>query len=82
MAGFIGRRYDSRATAALADEIVDVIQVEVAEYSNPLRGDFGEAIRLGTEQALRRFIGDDSDDESPSVYRAARIRRAQGRSQP
>jgi hypothetical protein len=53
----------------LADEIVDVIQEEVAEYSDTLRGDFGQTIRLGTEQALRRFIGE-GDDESPAVYRA------------
>jgi hypothetical protein len=53
----------------LADEIVDVIQGEVAEYSDTLRGDFGQTIRLGTEQALRRFIGEE-DDESPAVYRA------------
>ena len=53
----------------LADEIVDVIKDEVAEYSDPLRGDYGEAIRLGTEQALRRFIGA-AEDRSPDVYRA------------
>ena len=53
---------------ALADEIVDAIQREVPEYSDTLRGDFGRGIRLGTEQALRRFIGE-GDDESPAVYR-------------
>jgi len=53
---------------ALADEIVDAIQREVAEYSDTLRGDYGQGIRLGTEQALRRFIGE-GDGESPAVYR-------------
>lgn len=53
----------------LAEEIVNVIQQEVAEYSDSLHGDFAQAIRLGTEQALRRFIGED-DDESRAVYRA------------
>jgi hypothetical protein len=53
----------------LAEEIVDVIQREVAEYSDTLRGEYGQAIRLGTEQALRRFIGA-QEDESPAVYRA------------
>jgi hypothetical protein len=54
---------------ALADQILDAIQREVPEYSDSLRGEFGQAIRLGTEQALRRFIGE-GDDESPAVYRA------------
>jgi hypothetical protein len=54
---------------ALADQILEAVQREVPEYSNTLRGDFGQAIRLGTEQALRRFIGEE-DDESHAVYRA------------
>jgi PucR C-terminal helix-turn-helix domain len=53
----------------LADEIVSVIQREVPEYSDSLRGVFGSNIRLGTEQALRRFIGE-RDAGSPEVYRA------------
>ena len=53
----------------LAEEVVRVIQQEVAEYSQTLSGEYGQAIRLGTEQALRRFIGAEQD-ESPAVYRA------------
>jgi hypothetical protein len=53
---------------ALADEIVAAIRLEVSEYSDPMSGDFGRGIRLGTEQALRRFIGE-GDADSRAVYR-------------
>jgi hypothetical protein len=66
---------DARSVAAireelpwLAEEIVRTVQREVPEYARPLRGDFGQGLRLGTEQALRRFIGEGGGD-SPSVYR-------------
>jgi len=53
---------------ALADEIVSAIEREVPEYSNSLRGDYAANIRLGTEQALLRFIGE-GDAQGPAVYR-------------
>jgi hypothetical protein len=53
---------------ALADEVVRAIQREVPAYSRPLSGEFGRGIRLGTEIALRRFIGDDPEG-SLAVYR-------------
>jgi hypothetical protein len=66
---------DQRAVAAiraelpaLADEVVRAIQREVPAYSRPLSGEFGRGIRLGTEIALRRFIGDDPEG-SLAVYR-------------
>jgi hypothetical protein len=66
---------EDRAVAAireelpsLAREIVQAVQREVAEYSGRLGGDFGEAIGVGTVQALRRFIGD-GNEHLPSVYR-------------
>jgi len=66
---------DQRAVAAiraelpaLADEVVRAIQLEVPAYSRPLSGEFGRGIRLGTELALRRFIGDEPEG-SLAVYR-------------
>jgi PucR C-terminal helix-turn-helix domain len=52
----------------LADEIVSTIEREIAEYSDPLRGDFGRGIRRGVEQALRRFVGD-GGEQARAVYR-------------
>lgn len=57
-----------RALPALAEEVVTAIQHEVPEYARPLSGEFGHGIRLGTELALRRFIGDESGG-SPEIYR-------------
>jgi hypothetical protein len=66
---------EARAVAAireelpsLAEEIVQAIQQEVTEYSGRLGGDFGQAIRAGVVQALRRFIGE-ANEQLPSVYR-------------
>jgi PucR C-terminal helix-turn-helix domain len=55
--------------APIADEVVDAIQREVPAYARPLDGDFGRGIRMGTEVALRRFIGDERDGRSDEVYR-------------
>src|SRR4051795_8567663 len=54
---------------ALADEIVAALRREVPEYARPLRGDFGRGIRIGVEEALRRF-GSPASDEASEVYRA------------
>lgn len=54
---------------ALADEVLRAIQQEVPAYSRPLSGEFGRGIRTGTELALRRFIGDETDG-SLAVYRS------------
>jgi DNA-binding CsgD family transcriptional regulator len=59
----------------LAKEIVAAIQNEVPEYARPLRGEFGRGIRVGVEQALRRFIAAEEDGEVPS----ARLYRDLGR---
>jgi hypothetical protein len=53
---------------ALAEEIVQAVQRDVTEYSGRLGGDFGEAIRVGTLQALRRFLGT-GGEQLPAVYR-------------
>jgi hypothetical protein len=43
----------------------------VPEYARPLRGEFGRGIRVGVEQALRRFIAaeEDAEETSARLYR-------------
>jgi hypothetical protein len=53
----------------IADAVVEAIQREVPSYARPLEGDFGRGIRMGTEVALRRFVGDEQDARSDDVYR-------------
>jgi hypothetical protein len=53
----------------IADAVVEAIQHEVPSYARPLEGDFGRGIRMGTEVALRRFVGDEQDARSDDVYR-------------
>ena len=57
------------ALPAIADAVVGAIQLEVAGYRRPLEGEFGAAVKTGTEVALSRFIGDDGDGSSEDVYR-------------
>jgi hypothetical protein len=40
---------------ALADEIVAELSRGVPDYARPLEGPFGQALRAGVEEALRRF---------------------------
>ena len=55
---------------AMADEVVAAIQREVPGYARPLEGQFGRSIKLGTEVALRSFVGaDDAEGSSEQVYR-------------
>ncbi len=53
----------------IADGVVEAIRLEVPAYARPLEGEFGSGIRLGTEVALRRFIGDEEADAPDDVYR-------------
>ena len=57
------------ALGPIADAVVEAIQREVPSYARPLEGDFGRGIRIGTEVALRRFVGDEHDARSDDVYR-------------
>jgi hypothetical protein len=41
---------------ALADEIIAAISREVPGYARPMEGPFGDAVRLGVEQALSQFV--------------------------
>ncbi len=57
------------ALGPIADAVVEAIQREVPPYARPLEGDFGRGIRMGTEIALRRFVGDEQGAGSDDVYR-------------
>jgi len=57
----------------VAEEIIAAISAGVPEYALPLEGRFGEGLRTGVEQALRRFLdliaGAESDpDPARAVY--------------
>jgi hypothetical protein len=41
---------------AIAEEIIEAIREEVADYRRPLRGEFGRNVRRGVEFALGRFL--------------------------
>jgi PucR C-terminal helix-turn-helix domain len=46
-------------------EIMPALGAEVPEYARPLEGAFGEAVRTGVEEALRRFIALIRDPDAP-----------------
>ena len=55
----------------LAEEIIAAIRAEVPAYARPLEGDFGRTVRVGVEEALRRFSDHDpaeQRDDARSVY--------------
>jgi hypothetical protein len=41
---------------ALADEIIDTIVLDVADYARPLEGSFERGLRRGVREALRHFL--------------------------
>lgn len=58
---------------AVVDEIIEAISRGVPDYARPLEGPFGEGLRTGVEQALRRFVDligreDDRPDPGRQVY--------------
>jgi PucR C-terminal helix-turn-helix domain len=58
---------------AVTAEILEAIGRQVPEYARPLEGAFGEAVRAGVDQALRRFVHlvrspEASDDSGREVY--------------
>lgn len=40
----------------LAEEIIEAISSGVPDYTRPLEGEFGDAMRVGVEEALRQFV--------------------------
>ena len=55
----------------LADEIIAAIRAEVPAYARPLEGAFGQAVRIGVEEALKQF-SEEGSDEAPSGPRGLR----------
>ncbi|MFI9382653.1 helix-turn-helix domain-containing protein [Kutzneria sp. NPDC052558] len=72
--------------APLAEEIVHAIRATIPEYAKPLDGCYGQAIRLGVNQALTQFVDRiaDPDRARPDfaeVYRQlGRLEASEGRS--
>lgn len=57
---------------AVADEIVEAVRAEVAEYARPLEGPFGRALHEGVTVALDQFVdllGTDDEVLDLRVYR-------------
>jgi PucR C-terminal helix-turn-helix domain len=63
---------------AITREILVAIGREVPDYARPLEGAFGEAVRTGVDEALRRFVELVRDPQSSDV-RARRVSFALGR---
>lgn len=72
--------------APLAEEIVHAIRATIPEYAKPLDGCYGQAIRLGVNQALTQFVDRIADPDRPrpdfaEVYRQlGRLEASEGRS--
>jgi len=77
--------------APLAEEIVHAIRATIPEYAKPLDGCYGQAIRLGVNQALTQFVDRIADPDRPQadqsradfaeVYRQlGRLEASEGRS--
>lgn len=70
----------------LAEEIVHTIRATIPEYAKPLDGCYGQAIRLGVDQALKQFVDRIADPDQPradfaEVYRQlGRMEASEGRS--
>jgi hypothetical protein len=59
----------------IADEAIEAISHAVPDYARPLEGPFGEGLRGGVEQAMRRFVdlvgsaeGDAESDPARQIY--------------
>ncbi|HTI21220.1 MAG TPA: helix-turn-helix domain-containing protein [Kutzneria sp.] len=72
--------------APLAEDIVHTIRATIPEYAKPLDGCYGQAIRLGVNQALTQFVDRIADPDRPrtefaEVYRQlGRLEASEGRS--
>ena len=70
----------------LAEDIVHTIRATIPEYAKPLDGCYGQAIRLGVNQALTQFVDRIADPDRPrpdfaEVYRQlGRLEASEGRS--
>jgi hypothetical protein len=70
----------------LAEEIIHTIRATIPEYAKPLDGCYGQAIRLGVDQALTQFVDRIANPDRPradfaEVYRQlGRLEASEGRS--
>ncbi|AHH98413.1 helix-turn-helix domain-containing protein [Kutzneria albida] len=71
---------------ALAEDIIHTIRAAIPEYARPMDGCYGQAIKLGVNQALAQFVDRIADpntprDASAEVYRQlGRLEASEGRS--
>ncbi len=59
------------ALPSIAEEIIEAIRREVADYDRPLNGDFGRNVRRGVEFALGRFL-DEREGRGPGLSAGSR----------
>ena len=59
------------ALPALGDEVIAEIRASVPDYAQPLEGRFGEGVRTGVGEALKRFVDDvEKPGQDPEGWRA------------
>jgi hypothetical protein len=68
-----------RETPRIAEEIVQTLGREVPAYTRPLGGAFGDAVRLGVDQALSQFVAMVRDPATPMREEGRRVYIALGR---
>ncbi len=57
------------AVPRLIGAMIDAIRAEIPEYDRPLRGRFGENVRVGTSASIERFLASIAGEEAPAVSR-------------
>lgn len=65
--------------AAITEEILDAIAREVPDYTRPIEGDFGSALRTGVNQALEQFVAMIRDPDTAMREEGRRVYFALGR---
>jgi len=65
--------------AAITEEILEAIAIEIPAYKRPLEGAFGEALRGGVNQALLQFVAMVRDPETSMREEGQRVYFALGR---
>src|SRR3954449_329771 len=57
------------AVPRLIGAMIDAIRAEIPEYDRPLRGRFGENVKVGTSASIQRFLAAIAGEEAPAVSR-------------
>lgn len=65
--------------SAITGEILDAIALEIRDYTRPLEGAFGEAVRGGVSQALAQFVAMVRDPDTELREEGRRVYFALGR---